>query len=274
MDRDALFKELNMETRWYSEHTRRQYFSHVSDYLDYVDSVGGDWKDRDILDRYTQKLKQKGKSQVYINYIVRGPIGCLFRAHGLRMPLKLPRVTMARFDFAARLQFSAEEVQLMIQAALKSGNPVWQFIMAVSTIYGPRASEIRAIRQEDIHPKKMTLVIHVLKYGVKREHVVPPAIQPYIFGNPCPMLSSNGLYEVIHEVAKVAGMPYLPRKAYHAVRHCLATELRYTSEFDDPLIAAFMGWAEGGMVPQYATPFLPKVDGKIFAKHPFLEFWL
>ena len=108
MDRQEILHELDRETEYYSDHTRRQYFSHAQDYLDYVGD--GDWKDRDILYNYTKVLKKKSHSQTHINYLVRGPIGALFRAYGLRIPVKLPRTSVSLLDLAHRVRFTKEEV--------------------------------------------------------------------------------------------------------------------------------------------------------------------
>lgn len=269
--RNKILQELDFETEHYSPHTRSQYFSHVQDYLDYVGS--DDWRDRDVLRRYLQKLKAKGKSQSHINYIVRGPIGAVFRAHDVKIPVKLPRVKVARYDYSDRVSFSVEEVVKLIKAALASGNKQWQNIIAIATTYGPRASEIRAIRQEDAHPIKKTLVIHTLKEGFKREHLVPPQIQPYVFNYDYSPVSSNGLYLIFKDIAKAAGIVMESRKVYHAIRHRLDNELRHTGKVRQIAIAVFFGWAEGGMVDDYANPYQPDIDAEVFVGHPFLKYW-
>lgn len=269
--RQKILKELDFETEHYSPHTRSQYFAHVQDYLDFVGF--GDWKDRDMLRSYLPMLKKKGHSQAHINYLVRGPIGAIFRVHGIRIPIKLPKVKIARNDYSDRVSFSVEEVKALIKAARTSGVEHWQSLMAVSTIYGPRAAEIRGIRKEDIHPQKKTLVIHTLKSGFKREHLVPPQIQPYLFNRDFPPMSSNGMYLIFNDISKAAGIPIVARMAYHAIRHRLDNELRHVGKVRQIAIAAFFGWAEGGMVDDYANPYLPDIDEEIFAGHPFLKYW-
>ncbi len=271
MTRKEILQELDYETEHYSQHTRSQYFSHVNDYLDYVGD--GDWRDRDILRKYLQKLKSQSKSQSHINYIIRGPIGAIFRAHGLRIPVKLPRVKIARFDYSDRIAFSVEDVVKLIKTAIASGNKQWQSMMAISTTYGIRASEIRSIRKEDVHPIKKTLVVHTLKFGFKREHIVPLEVQPYILNYDYPPLSMSGMYLIFQDIAKAAGITMVRRKVYHAIRHRLVTELRHTGKHRAIAISVFFGWTEGGMVDDYATPYQPDIDEEIFAKHPFLKHW-
>ena len=270
--RSRLFEELNRETQYYSEHTRSQYRSHLIDYLDFIGDR--DWRDRDLLYDYVEKRlkKKRGLSQRTVNYIVRGPIGALFRAHGLRLPIKLPRVKVALFDFSERLSFTREEIIKFIQVARKSGNKQWQNIMALATTYGIRASEIRLITREHVHPKKKTFIIY-LKGGLKREFTVPPQIEPCIFGYDYPVISQNELYNIFTQIAKAAGIERVHRKTFHAIRHGLITELRYGSKIPQPTISTFMGWRESGMVGIYASPYLPDIDQEVFQKHPFLKFW-
>lgn len=269
-ERDKIFEELGREVEYYSEHTKSQYFSHLSDYLDFVGKR--EWRDRDILYNYLQKLKKRGISQSHINYIMRGPIGAIFRAHGLRLPLKLPKVKVAVFDISARVSFTAEEIISFIQVARASLNKQWQYLMALASTYGLRASEIRLITKEHVHPKKKTITVY-LKGGLKREFLVPPEIQPYIFGYDFPVISQNDMYAIFREITKAAGVERMPRKCYHAIRHGVITEMRYGSKLPQATISVFFGWRETGMVGVYASPYLPDIDQEVFNKHPFLKYW-
>ena len=269
--REEILHELDRETEYYSDHTRRQYFSHAQDYLNYVGE--GDWKDRDLLYNYMQKLKKKGHSPSHINYLVRGPIGALFRAHGLRIPVKLPRTTVSVLDLAHRVSFTKEEVHALISAVKSRNNKVYANMIALSTTYGLRASEMRLIRKDDTHPIKKTIFIHTLKSGDPREHVVPDVIAPFIFGYDYPTFSENKMYEIFKGIAKLAGIDRPARKGYHAIRHALASELIYVQKIDQPTVFQFLRWKGGGMLSIYATPFQPDVDAQIFAKHPFLTYW-
>lgn len=271
--RSKLLGELNRETEYYSEHTRTQYFKHVNDYLDFVQHHSADWKDRDILYKYHQKLRHRGISQSHMNYIIRGPIGALFRAYGLRLPIKLPKTGVSLIDLSTRVAFTAEEIIRLIKAVRASGNKMWMNIIAICTIYGLRASEYRLIMKDDVHPKRGTLVIHTVKGGWKREHVVPAEIKPYVFNYDYPPVSVNGMYLTFREIAKVAGITVMPRKVYHAIRHGLCSEMIYGVKIHDKTVYQFLRWKGGGMLGIYATPFDPQLDEEIFSKHPFLNYW-
>lgn len=157
------FRELEHEIQYYSEHTREQYRFHISDYLDFVKKKYGNlenWKERDVVYAYIDHLKKAKKlSQNTINYTIRGPIGCLFRMSGLRLPVKLPKVGSPVLDIANRISYTEEEIYQLIKAAQMSHNPQWQNMMALSSIYGLRAGEIRSLQKEDVHPLKKTILI-------------------------------------------------------------------------------------------------------------------
>lgn len=268
--RNKLLEELNRETEYYSRHTRNQYFSHVNTYLDYVG--GGNWRDRDTLYLYAKKLR-KTFGQAHVNYMVRGPIGALFRAHGLAIPIKLPRVQISGLihDLTAGLQFDADEIAALIKAARQlSGEH--QAALALATVYGPRVSEIAHIKPDDVHPKKKTLVIHTAKFGVVREHFVPPQVAGVIFGFSYPFASINQLYKLFEEIREKAGLPKVRKKNFHAIRHGVCTELIHGAKIRSDAVYMFLRWRGAGMLAAYA-PFHPDNDQEIFDKHPFLKFW-
>lgn len=277
-EREKIFKELEHEFQYYSEHTKKQYRAHVSDYLDFVGDR--DWRAREVLYEYMDSLKIKRKlSQNTINYIVRGPIGILFRMNSLRIPVKLPRVNMTAIDLDRLIHFSEEEIVALIKAAKASGNKIWQAIMALATVYGLRAGEIQAIRREDVHPKKRTIIIRTLKGGLLTEHTVPPEIQGYTFGYDYPFFSDNQMYNIFRDIASAAGIDQIPRKCYHALRHGVITCLddmrnpRGLRIFDDKDITRFFRWKEGGIKASYSHPSILALDTRIFARHPFLKYW-
>lgn len=269
--RADLLKEMQLETQFYSRHTIQQYFSHLNDYLDYVGKR--DWKDRDILYAYAKKLRAQ-HSQNHANYIVRGPIGALFRAHGLRLPIKLPKsgVSGLVHDLTAGNAFDAEEINRLIDGAKAIGQPEHMAAICLATIYGPRVSEIAHIKPGDVQPKQHTLVIHTAKHGLKRQHLVPPEIEKYIFGFKYPFASINRLYQVFAEVSAAAGLTRVSRKNFHAIRHGLCTELIHGAKIRSDAVYMFLRWRGSGMLAAYA-PFHIDNDQEIFDKHLFLPRW-
>ncbi len=274
-ERSKALEELNLETEYYALHTRKQYFSQVHDYLDFV-GKNRDWRERDILRNYTIKLRKQGKSQSHINYVVRGPIGALFRAHGLRIPIKLPKVQPAVYNPDEGMFFDPDDIEKLIAVAKSNSGLTVQHkaILAISTIYAPRASEIIRIEQKHLHPKKKTIIIRTVKANLVRQHLIPEAIEPILFAYDYPTISDAKLYDLFYTLIAKAGIERKRRQSFHSIRHTLFHELSY-SGFTDEEVYDFTGWRKGGTLGSYIRPlaFKPHNDEKIFEKHPFLPFW-
>lgn len=276
-NRKEIFTELEHEVTYYSAHTKNQYFSHVSDYLDFVGER--DWQDRGLLYEYIELLRKRKLSQSTINYIVRGPIGAIFRMYGLRLPVKLPRVSVRMIDLSSLIAFDEDEIKKFIQVAIASNNPQWQNILALATVYGLRAGEIKGIRKEDTHPIKKTIRVRTLKGGMLREHLVPNEIQPYLFNYDYPLITDNQMYVIFKAIADAAGFEQIPRKCYHAIRHGVVTTLDEMRDNHGQRVLAqddvfrFTRWSGGSIMRVYVTPREFAVDQRIFAKHPFLKYW-
>jgi hypothetical protein len=139
--------------------------------------------------------------------------------------------------------------------------------------------EIFGVRKDDTHPYKKTIIIHTEKGGMLREHLVPDQIAPYVFKYDYPQVGYNRRFEIFHEIAKAAGVPYVPKKCYHGVRHGLVTALKAVRNaqgrriYDDTTVYQFLRWKGGGMMERYDTPEMQDVDEAIFAHHPFLADW-
>jgi len=269
---EKLYERYNQEIEYYSVHTKNQYRAQLSEYLKFVDNR--DWQDRDVLYNYVQKLKKRGYAQNHINYLVRGPIGALFRAYGLRIPVKLPRVMISGLvhDLVSAVQFTPEEIVAIIQAARK-GTAQEKALVAISTTYGARVTEIQNVKPKDVHSQKKTLVIHTVKSGLLREHMVPLSIEPYIFGYDYPETNHNELSQLLMVVEERAGIKHTARKSFHAIRHGLCNEMLYGAKIDAQDVYTFLRWKGSGMLATYA-PYHPNIDENVFAKHPFLKYWL
>jgi integrase len=272
MDRKQVEQQLRRETEYFSLHTKRQYFNQVSDYLDFV-GQNRDWRDPDVLYNYTQKLKKQNKTQATVNYIVRGPIGALFRSEGRRIPIKLPRVMPAVYNPDSSLFWSEEEIAAIVKAARQSDKAT-RAIMAVATIYAPRASEILRLSKKDIMPAKKVIIIHTVKYNLTRTHVIAPAIYPVLLGYDYPPITEASLRKVLDSVLAKAKIERKKRQSFHAFRHTLFAELRF-AEFTLEQIYKFTGWLPPGTLGAYVPPLVydPENDAKIFKKHPFLKYW-
>ena len=270
MDKKAL-EELEREIEYYKQHTKQQYRSHIGEYMRFVGNR--EWRDRDVLYNYIGKMKKLGHSQNYINYLVRGPIGALFRAHGLRTPVKLPKVSLAMVDLTTLVTYKPEEVEAFVKVAQKKGDPQWLAAMALSTTWGLRAGEIRQLRKEDIHLKpKPSIMIHTLKGGLPRQHLIPEQVQEYLLEYEYPLISDDAGFQLFHEIEVAAGVQHIPRKAYHAVRHSVFTGL-IMNGLERSKAENFMRWRMGGTSVHYFSPQMFEIDLEAYPKHPHLKYW-
>ena len=270
MDKQKVITELEREIEFYSEHTRRQYRAHVGDYLRFVGNRN--WQDRDVLYNYIEKLRKKGRSQNHITYLVRGPLGALFRAHGLRVPVKLPKFRGVQVDLTARVSFDFQDVVKLIQAVRTSGNQQWQAIMALSTIWGLRAGEIRQLTKKDVRAKDHTIMIYTTKGGMPREHLIPDEVYPILTAYDFPPLSESGVFDLFTEISEYAGVARVSKKVYHAIRHTVLTQLLLNG-VEEVIAKQFLRWRIAGIVGVYFTPKAIDIDERVYPKHPFLKYW-
>lgn len=275
--RDDLVKELEHEIQYFSEHTKNQYRAHVNDFLDYVkrrDASYEKWKERETVYGYIDYLKKRRKvSQQHANYVIRGPVGCLFRLSGLRIPVKLPRVVRGESGEEDNMGWTEEQVAAMVTAARQSDIRT-QALMATSTVYAPRISEIVKIEKKDIDFKKMVITIHTVKHNLVRRHIIPEPIQFIICKYDWQPTTEQHLRDVFEAVVAKAGIQRKPRQSVHAFRHSLWTELSYLG-YSSQEIYEFTGWSRGGTLGVYLPPlkYNPNNDKKIYEKHPFLKYW-
>jgi integrase len=281
--RTDLMTELEHEMTYYSYHTKEQYRAHVSSYFDWLEKKDRMelWKDRDVLYEYINYLLKKKKvAQSHVNYLIRGPIGCLFRMSEMRIPVKLPKSTLGRMvNLEDRTQFSPDEIISMIMAAKESMRPEWCVYMALSSVYMLRVGEMANIEKKDVHPLKKTILIRTTKGGVLTEHTVPDIIGHYIFSYDFPPISRNNLNGILKEIAAKAGVVVPKRKSWHAIRHGVGTALQAQRDeegrryLDDDTIFRFGRWSGSTTMNIYVTPDSANNDERVFKYHPFLEKW-
>jgi integrase len=284
--RTDLFTELEYEIQYMSEGTKSQYRAKVSDYLDWIKKRGtgfDKWQDRDTLYKYIEYLKtERHLSQATINYILRGAIGALFRMQqpSLRLPVKLPKIARGQMhQTESKKAFTVGEIAKLIETARHSGNPQWQNIMALTSIYGLRAGEVQQMKKEDMHPLKKTITVHTEKGGTVREQLVPKIIAPYLFNYWYPEIPGKKVHTVFGEIADAAGVSHGDRKNIHAVRHAVVTALSDVRDANDQLIFGqtdvyfFVRWAIPGIIATYNHAKELENDERIFKHHPFLKYW-
>jgi len=268
-----LLANLSRDIQYYAAHTRQQYINHAIDYLSWV-GPKRDWRDKEGVYLYIAKLGKDGHAQAHINYLIRGPVGSLFRMEGLRLPVKLPRVMPAVYTANEAMFFKVAQIRDIIRAA-KNGTLQEQWLIAVATTYVPRAREIQRIKEEDILRDKNVIVIHTVKHNLKRQHLIPDQISEILLNYDYPELSVDFWRDVLYSIIARAGIQRKLKQSFHSIRHTLLDELAYGGMADEE-VASFVGWLKGGTLGAYARPLLlrPENDKKAFAVIPWLDTWL
>lgn len=268
MNKAKIYAKLEKEIEYYVTHTQRQYRAFVGDYLTFVGNEN--WKDEDVLYRYVKKLKTRKYAQSHILWILRGPISTLFRAHGIeKLPVKIPKFLGISTDISDRIAFAHDEVEALIKAARNSEYLQWQTYMALSTIWGLRAAEIRQFRHQDITHDGKAIKIYTLKGGRTTEHQIPPGVE-FITDYEFPILSENAIFAVFDGIRQAAKLPYVSRKSWHAIRHTVMGEThRNRGSLSDCMVN---NWFRCKL-KSYCQPQSFDDDKKIYPIHPFLKCW-
>jgi integrase len=144
--------------------------------------------------------------------------------------------------------------------------------LALCTIYGLRASEVKEIGPGDIHldGSNSYVMIRTLKGGVPRAQPIPEALVP-IFHVPFEDRVWEGrLRREFHGLCKKAGV-YRPKGAsIHGLRRSVVTEL-YRVGLSHLSITKFMRWSSGrgmGVLPTYVKVPTEELDNEVLAHHP------
>ena len=272
-ENQELLANLSRDIQYYASHTRQQYINHAIDYLTWV-GPKRDWKDKEGLYLYIAKLGKDGHAQAHINYLIRGPVGSLFRMEGLRLPVRLPRVMAAIYSPNEAMFFKVAEIKDFIRVAMK-GTAQERWLIAVATTYVPRVREIQRIKEENILREKNVIVIHTVKHNLKRQHLIPEQICEILLNYDYPEVSVDFWRDVLYSVIARAGVKRKLKQSFHSIRHTLLEELAYGGMTDEE-IYSFTGWVKPGTLGAYARPFLlrPENDKKAFATVPWLDTWL
>jgi integrase len=159
-----------------------------------------------------------------------------------------------------------------------------KFLLAVSTIYGPRRIELCYLTKDQIQGN--SIHIKTAKGGESRTHIIPDPVRDYIkskYAFSTPMEEST-LSKYFQQMDQDLGYNHKQNwdgYGYHAIRRRLATELNQSDELTREDIYKFMRWSrQKDILDDYTImdvgevkADLEKVDRKIFEVHPFLDAW-
>lgn len=167
--------------------------------------------------------------------------------------------------------FRKEEVIDIITRARKACNPQELAMLAISTIYGCRRSELADIRKDDLDFEAKTITIYARKGGRVATQLLPDEIIPYLSNYDFPKVSEQHLSQIINRILeKTIG----PREGYgwHSFRRSVATELK-NAGIDEGDIYSFLRWSTGSILATYIQTEPKQNKKEIFPRHPFIQCW-
>ncbi len=167
--------------------------------------------------------------------------------------------------------FRKEEVIDIITKARKVCDLQELAMLAISTIYGCRRSELSDIRKDDLDFNAKTITIYARKGGRIATQLLPDEIIPYLSKYDFPKVSEGRVSQIMKKMLdKTIG----PKEGYgwHSFRRSIATELR-NAGVDDGDIYSFLRWSTGSILGTYIQTEPAQNKEKIFPKHPFIYLW-
>lgn len=167
--------------------------------------------------------------------------------------------------------FRKGEVINIIAGAKKTCDSPELAMLAISTIYGCRRSELSDIRTDDLDFEAKTITIYARKGGRVATQLLPDEIIPYLSNYDFPKLSELRLSQMLNKILKKTVGPK-DGYGWHSLRRSLATELR-NAGVDDEDIYSFLRWSTGSILGTYIQTEPRQNKEKIFSKHPYIQFW-
>jgi hypothetical protein len=215
-----------------------------------------------------------------------GVLKKLYRANHWDWPLELGDRPEAPSETNTPA-FTREEVEQLIQKR-ELYSKAERFYLAIATIYAPRRIELARIKGRSI--KANTIFIDTAKKGVKRTHLIPAEIMPYIEAYHPKEHSVRALTFMFDRICKKGLGENKRGYGWHSFRRTIDTLLPTAlAKADKPLTlvgyflrwsrksigAKFLGTPMGGV---YARPEIMSsdpyfTDKEVFEVHPFLKLW-
>jgi len=264
--------------------TLTTYLSIASQFLNWLgDKIPPDDMD---LRRYFLKRREEGKKENTLRTIF-AVLERLYRANHWDWPLESEDRPEAPSEIATPA-FTREEVEQLI----KNRELYYKgdcFYLAIATIYAPRRIELARIKKRDI--KDNTLHIDTAKHGVKRTHLIPDEIMPYIEAYRPRENNVSSLSAMFNRICKKGLGEKKKGYGWHSFRRCLITLLISSlaqNNLPITLGAEYMRWSRRTIgaaflgsitaatyVRQEARSDDPYyVDKLILSAHPFLPLWV
>ena len=214
-------------------------------------------------------------SEVLRSIAMRGPrwnVGKRFR----------PR---AQADEITRPKMEMDEIGKIVQAARggKLDKPEAAFV-ALSSVYGYRAGEIRTVQREDLDYKHGTIYVKTEKGGERRLQFLIPELIPYLKKYDWDFdFSADQMTRMFKAICKTSGVALVYRRSWHAFRRTLETDIRDSLACDKELtrdsvtiLHIFFRYrmvSSRGMADRYYTMDSLQADKLALEHNPVVPLW-
>lgn len=272
---EKIAENLGLLLRNKAPDTRRQYLFYIGEFLRFAGTEGpyDEWAIR----KFVENLEKKGYSQAYIS-VAFWAIRVLLKARGESVKITLGDL-LPKEEKRRQPTMDKANVERLINTVKTRGNEISKVLLALSSTYGLRQSELGAVCQEDINLLERTILIRTKKGGRVRSHYIPDEILPIVssfsfFPSSNGGLSASELNLTFKQICQLAGVKRQKREVWHSIRRRLLVEL-VNARLPDEVVYSFMRWKrrEMPMISVYYNPKDEEVDTQVFKIHPFLGTW-
>jgi len=264
--------------------TRTLYLRYAGDFLEYADGN----LNRETVDKYLSRLKRQKYSDGSINFVFR-VVRTLFSRNGIDWPFGRGESPQIREDRVQAPALDPDVIGEMIKKVKEEGEPDEKAFLAISTMYGTRRIEMVELSTKDVNIRDRIIHIATVKHGRERTHMIPEGIVPYLEGYSFNEGTSEfDLFTLWYRIEYRIGLEHIDQVGWHSVRRTINTLL--LDNLPEVTVMSFMRWKQrtsSHMPYRYsAQRFVGRegtttkvvgeakdVDSKVFAVHPFLEYW-
>lgn len=264
-------ERLGLLLRNKSEQTKKAYLICIEKFLQFA-GLKDSYDEWDVR-RFAEKLEKDGFSTSYIS-LSYWAIKILFQAQKEELNLELKGI-LPREEEKIQPAMSLKNVKRLIKAVREKGSPKQQALLALSTTFGLRGSEMSGLRGKDIDLGERSVLIRTKKGGRTRKHLLPDEILPlvtsYQFNGD---ISPSGLNSCFRWICSLAGVKREKREVWHSLRRRLLIEL-VNARVPEEKIYRFLRWRRRDfqMISVYYNVKDEDVDKEVFQIHPFLSSW-
>lgn len=168
-----------------------------------------------------------------------------------------------------------KQMPKIIATIKQSGDATEQGVLALSSTYGVRCSELVIMGRGDIDFDNDTITIRAKKHGRERVHLVPKVIMPYISNYDFKPRSDRTFERIFWQMMEKCRLDLKKGYGLHSIRRALNVGFRARG-VDILLRHEFMRWRfrDRSMIDMiYETTSPVEIDKLVFKKHPFLPAW-